>query len=82
MACDMRLKLTAIGLLAFAAFIAAPARSISPAIPQDDSEVHVHGSGADFVFNSLQKYGASKACSVLTVLEGRHPMSSAVTDAL
>ena len=57
---DMRRKLTAARLLAFAALITAPARSLSPAIAQDDIEVHVHGSGADFIFNSLQKYGASK----------------------
>jgi hypothetical protein len=60
MAWDMRQKLTATGLLAFAALITAPARSMSPAVAQDDIEVHVHGSGADFIFNSLKKYGASK----------------------
>jgi hypothetical protein len=46
MAWDMRQKPTATGLLAFAALITAPARSIMPAVPQDDIEVHVHGSGA------------------------------------
>ena len=56
----MRRKLTAAGLFAFAALIAAPIHSTSPAVPQDDIEVHVHGSGADLIFNSLKKYGASK----------------------
>ena len=60
LAWDMRQKLTAIGLLVFASLSTAPARSISPAVPQDDIEVHVHGSGADFIFNSLKRYGANK----------------------